>query len=49
MRVGDDKVGDAAQPKELDPEAEREVLEVVFEGKPVEGCSVSDDNFDFHL
>ena len=38
--VGDDKVGGAAEPEELDPEAEREVVEVVVEGGPAHGVRV---------
>ena len=40
MRVGDDEVGGAAKPKELDPEAHREVLEVVVERQPAHGVGV---------
>ena len=44
MGVGDDEVGPAAEPQELDPKAQREVVEVLVEGEPVQQLNKNNES-----
>ena len=43
MGVGDDEVGPAAEPQELDPKAQREVVEVLVECESVQQLMLERD------